>query len=233
MASKFDDLCTLVVERAESGLSNGTQTYGLNPEFDSSALTGYDKLAANFVEAKPATADEIINVIASNSDEPDNKQAAQAVFTNLIDSNVLIPAAASEEEASEGEPAAAELEKEPEVAVEEPAVAVAQVAGEEEGQEEKDEGSALPPPEEDEAATDQALGMKNRVQDVSPEADSDEGDEDDDTPASVLLKREKEKTERLKQQKANLVRYLFKKRGKSPEEAEQYISHLAAKGLAA
>lgn len=230
MASKFDEFASLVVERAESTTPKTGTTYGLNPEFDSAALTGFDRLAANFVEEKPATAEEIINVIKANGDDG-NEESAISIFRNLIDSKILIPKSSEEETEVEGEPAAAELEKEPEVAVEDPAAAVQSVTAVDDVGEEEEEGSAVPPPEEDEADTFQQPEVKSRVADISPEEPEIE-DDNDDTPASVLLKKEQQKQARMKDQARKLVNYIWAKRGKSPEEAAKYLEHLKAKGLA-
>jgi hypothetical protein len=235
--SKFDQLCNLVIERAEASINEaqGPVYYGLNPEFDSSKLTGFDQLVANFLETNPATADEIVDVIARNSEDPENRSAAQEVFRNLVDSNIVVTSAPPQpegEEAPEGEPDAAALEQEPEVDVNEPVTPPPAAEEEEEGEEEQ--SAPVPPPEEDEADTFEpaAAPVKSRVADVAPEADEVPGDEDelDDTPTSQLVANERQKALRKRQQMEGLIRYLHQKRGKTPEEAQAYIDRLAAEG---
>ncbi len=237
--SKFDQLSTLGIARAETTLleAQGPTYYGLNPEFDSSKLTGFDQLVANFVETKAATADEIVDVIQRNSENPDDRTAALEVFRNIIDSNIVVPSAppeAGNSEEAESEPDEAALAQEPEVKVDPTEPVVPATADEEEDEEEKSTtAGAVPPPEEDEADTfEPAAQAKSRVADVSPEADElEDGDEDlDDTPTSELVKKDKAARLKKQQQAKGLVHYLFSKRGKSPEEADAYFNQLAAQG---
>lgn len=236
--STFDRLCNLVIERAESHLTEAQNTvyYGLNPEFDSSKLTGFDQLVANFLETKPATADEIVDVVQRNSEDPDNRNGAIEALRNLIDGKVIIPTTAPTAggtEETEGEPDAAALQQEPEVDVTAPVVPP---QAEEEDDEEQGSttAGAVPPPEEDEADTfEPPTVAKNNIQDIAPPADEldDElGDENDDTPTSELVKRENAKSARKQQQMSNLVRYIYQKRGKTPEEAEAHLQQLRASG---
>jgi len=228
MSSNFDKLYNMVVERAESTIRESANkvVYGLNPEFDPSGLTGFDKLAANFVEEKPATSDEIIDVIQRNSEDPENRNAALDVFKNLVDSNILVPTSPTEPETAEdGEPDAAALEKEPEVEVEPTAPVVASTDEEED---EEDDSTPVPAADKDEEDTFAAPEVTSGIENT---ANTDEEDVDDDTPASVLLKREQEKKQKKRAQLSNLVKYMFQKRGKSPEEADAYLQQAAAKGL--
>lgn len=232
--SKFEQLCSFVVERAETAINEaqGNVYYGLNPEFDSSKLTGFDQVVANFLETKPATADEIVDVIQRNSEDPTNRTAAIEILRNLVDANVITPNATPNavEGEPEGEPDPVALAKEPEVDVTEPVAAP--VAPEDE--EEETTGSAIPPPEEDESDTFEPAAVGNsRIEKIAPPADDDlnVGDEDDldDTPTSELVRKDKQKMLKKQQQMANLVRYVYQKRGKSPEEAQAQINRLQQK----
>lgn len=126
------------------------------------------------------------------------------------------------------EPVLAELNKEPEVIIEEPTFVVASLAAEEE-EEEKDDGSDVPSTEEDEADTFKPEAIKSRVSDIIPDEVEEEEDVNDDTPASVLIKRERETTARKSVQSANFLRYYYKTRNVAPEIAEQHIKAREAK----
>lgn len=225
MISKFDQLCDMVIESAETAIKNSQDKtyYSLSPEYDSSKLTGFDQLVANFLDSKTATADEIVDIIQRNSEHPDDRGPAQEVFRNLVDSNIVVQSVAPDSDEEEKEPDASTLAKEPEVDLKEP---IAPPPTEEE--EEKDEASAVPPPEEDEGDTfEPAAIAKSRVAAVSPEAeDLEDDDEDykDDRPVADLVKAEKENNIKKDKQSDGLIRYMYAKQGKSPEDAEAYIA---------
>lgn len=224
--SKFDTLCNLIIERADAAIADTkpVTVYKLNPEYNSAELTGVDRLVANFIEDVPATADDIIDVIVRNSDDSDDIEdvaAAKEAFSNLLDANVIT--VATDDNTIDDGPNDSEISNTTDdVDVNSPIV-IPPESGDEDDKDE-DEGSSLPPPEEDESDTFDTDKTKSRVEDISPEAEtiSDEADEDDDTPTSELLGKAKQKRDQM----VKLIKHIYSKRGKSPEEAQAHIDRL-------
>lgn len=234
MPSKFDNLCSLIVENTNKTIREANDTtYGLNPEYNSSGLTGFDKLAADFVEARPATANEIVDIIRQNSENPDDRNAAQEIIRNLIDSGILVPAEAEPQGGeAEAEPDAAALAQEPEVEVEPAAVVQPPQAPEEEVDGTEDDATAVPTPaaDSDEENTFARPEVTSGIENTAG-GDDELNDDLDDAPVGDLVKKEQANKAKKSQQLSNMMRYLFQKRGKSPEAAEQYIQNAKAKGL--
>ena len=219
--SKFDTLCNLIIERADASIADAkpVTVYKLNPEYNSAELTGVDRLVANFVEDVPATANDIIDVIVRNSDDTEDITSAKELFSNLLDANVIT--VATDDTSTEDEPSDSEISNTDDEDVNAPIVMPPESSDEDD--EDEDEGSSVPPPEEDESDTFDANNTKSRVEDISPEAEtiSDE-EEDDDIPTSELISKASKKRDQM----VKLIKHIYSKRGKSPEEAQAHIDRL-------
>ncbi len=220
--SKFDTLCNLIIERADASIADAkpVTVYKLNPEYNSAELTGVDRLVANFVEDVPATANDIIDVIVRNSDGTEDITSAKELFSNLLDANV-ITVATDDDTSTEDEPSDSEISDTDDEDVNAPIVIPPESSDEDD--EDEDEGSSVPPPEEDESDTFDANNTKSRIEDISPEAEtiSDE-EEDDDIPTSELISKASKKRDQM----VKLIKHIYSKRGKSPEEAQAHIDRL-------
>jgi len=220
--SKFDTLCNLIIERADASIADAkpVTVYKLNPEYNSAELTGVDRLVANFVEDVPATANDIIDVIVRNSDDTEDITSAKELFSNLLDANV-ITVATDDDTSTEDEPSDSEISDTDDEDVNAPIVIPPESSDEDD--EDEDEGSSVPPPEEDESDTFDANNTKSRIEDISPEAEtiSDE-EEDDDIPTSELISKASKKRDQM----VKLIKHIYSKRGKSPEEAQAHIDRL-------
>lgn len=219
--SKFDTLCNLIIERADASIADAkpVTVYKLNPEYNSAELTGVDRLVANFVEDVPATANDIIDVIVRNSDDTEDITSAKELFSNLLDANVIT--VATDDTSTEDEPSDSEISSTDDEDVNAPIVIPPESSDEDD--EDEDEGSSVPPPEEDESDTFDTNSTKSRVEDISPEAEtiSDE-EEDDDIPTSELISKASKKRDQM----VKLIKHIYSKRGKSPEEAQAHIDRL-------
>lgn len=219
--SKFDTLCNLIIERADAAIADAKPVtlYKLNPEYNSAELTGVDRLVANFVEDVPATANDIIDVIVRNSDDTEDITSAKELFSNLLDANVIT--VATDDTSIEDEPSDSEISSTDDEDVDAPIVIPPESSDEDD--EDEDEGSSVPPPEEDESDTFDTNSTKSRVEDISPEAEtiSDE-EEDDDIPTSELISKASKKRDQM----VKLIKHIYSKRGKSPEEAQAHIDRL-------
>ena len=220
--SKFDTLCNLIIERADASIADAkpVTVYKLNPEYNSAELTGVDRLVANFVEDVPATANDIIDVIVRNSDDTEDITSAKELFSNLLDANV-ITVATDDDTSTEDEPSDSEISDTDDEDVNAPIVIPPESSDDDD--EDEDEGSSVPPPEEDESDTFDANNTKSRIEDISPEAEtiSDE-EEDDDIPTSELISKASKKRDQM----VKLIKHIYSKRGKSPEEAQAHIDRL-------
>ena len=222
--SKFDTLCNLIIERADAAIADTkpATVYKLNPEYNSAELTGVDRLVANFVEDVPATAEDIIDVIIRNSEGNEDITSAQELFSNLVDSNLIT--ATDDNTTDDNEPSDADISitGDDDIDVNAPIVIPPEETGEEEEEEEED-GSSVPPPEMDEADTFDTDTTKSRVEDISPDAETVTDEEDiDDTPVSELISKDKKKRDQM----TKLIKHIYSKRGKSPEEAQAHIDRL-------
>ena len=218
--SKFDTLCNLIIERADASIADAkpVTVYKLNPEYNSAELTGVDRLVANFVEDVPATANDIIDVIVRNSDDTEDITSAKELFSNLLDANVIT--VATDDTSTEDEPSDSEISNTDDEDVNAPIVIPPESSDEDD--EDEDEGSSVPPPEEDESDTFDANSTKSRVEDISPEAETISDEEDDDIPTSELISKASKKRDQM----VKLIKHIYSKRGKSPEEAQAHIDRL-------
>lgn len=218
--SKFDTLCNLIIERADAAIADTkpVTVYKLNPEYNSAELTGVDRLVANFIEDVPATADDIIDVIVRNSDDIEDVAAAKEAFSNLLDANVIT--VATDDTSTEDEPSDSEISNTDDEDVNTPIVIPPESSDEDD--EDEDEGSSVPPPEEDESDTFDANNTKSRVEDISPEAETISDEEEDDIPTSELISKASKKRDQM----VKLIKHIYSKRGKSPEEAQAHIDRL-------
>lgn len=218
--SKFDTLCNLIIERADASIADAkpVTVYKLNPEYNSAELTGVDRLVANFVEDVPATANDIIDVIVRNSDDTEDITSAKELFSNLLDANVIT--VATDDTSTEDEPSDSEISSTDDVDVNDPIVIPPESSDEDD--EDEDEGSSVPPPEEDESDTFDANSTKSRVEDISPEAETISDEEEDDIPTSELISKASKKRDQM----VKLIKHIYSKRGKSPEEAQAHIDRL-------
>lgn len=220
---KFNQFCESVLDKASETVieARGKTFYMVAPTVEREGLIGYENLVANFTDEKPATAEEIIDVIQRNSEEPDNHKAAVDVFRELIDSNFLSAEVEKTPGEFENEPKPEELKDEPEVVDKKEEIETGD-------EEEKEEGSPLPPPEEDEADT---FERDNEEPSVLGKDESESEEEEDDIPASTLLKKEREKKTQRSSQMVKMITNLLKRRGKSDEEIGNYLNHYQTKGL--
>ena len=218
--SKFDTLCNLIIERADASIADAkpVTVYKLNPEYNSAELTGVDRLVANFVEDVPATANDIIDVIVRNSDDTEDITSAKELFSNLLDANVII--VATDDTSTEDEPSDSEISDTDDEDVNAPIVIPPESSDEDD--EDEDEGSSVPPPEEDESDTFDTNNIKSRVEDISPEAETISDEEEDDIPTSELISKASKKRDQM----VKLIKHIYSKRGKSPEEAQAHIDRL-------
>lgn len=218
--SKFDTLCNLIIERADASIADAkpVTVYKLNPEYNSAELTGVDRLVANFVEDVPATANDIIDVIVRNSDDTEDITSAKELFSNLLDANVIT--VATDDTSTEDEPSDSEISDTDDEDVNAPIVIPPESSDEDD--EDEDEGSSVPPPEEDESDTFDANNTKSRVEDISPEAETISDEEEDDIPTSELISKASKKRDQM----VKLIKHIYSKRGKSPEEAQAHIDRL-------
>lgn len=218
--SKFDTLCNLIIERADASIADAkpVTVYKLNPEYNSAELTGVDRLVANFVEDVPATANDIIDVIVRNSDDTEDITSAKELFSNLLDANVIT--VATDDTSTEDEPSDSEISNTDDEDVNAPIVIPPESSDEDD--EDEDEGSSVPPPEEDESDTFDANNIKSRVEDISPEAETISDEEEDDIPTSELISKASKKRDQM----VKLIKHIYSKRGKSPEEAQAHIDRL-------
>lgn len=218
--SKFDTLCNLIIERADASIADAkpVTVYKLNPEYNSAELTGVDRLVANFVEDVPATANDIIDVIVRNSDDTEDITSAKELFSNLLDANVIT--VATDDTSTEDEPSDSEISNTDDEDVNAPIVIPPESSDEDD--EDEDEGSSVPPPEEDESDTFDANNTKSRVEDISPEAETISDEEEDDIPTSELISKASKKRDQM----VKLIKHIYSKRGKSPEEAQAHIDRL-------
>ena len=218
--SKFDTLCNLIIERADASIADAkpVTVYKLNPEYNSAELTGVDRLVANFVEDVPATANDIIDVIVRNSDDTEDITSAKELFSNLLDANVIT--VATDDTSTEDEPSDSEISSTDDEDVNAPIVIPPESSDEDD--EDEDEGSSVPPPEEDESDTFDTNSTKSRVEDISPEAETISDEEDDDIPTSELISKASKKRDQM----VKLIKHIYSKRGKSPEEAQAHIDRL-------
>lgn len=218
--SKFDTLCNLIIERADASIADAkpVTVYKLNPEYNSAELTGVDRLVANFVEDVPATANDIIDVIVRNSDDTEDITSAKELFSNLLDANVIT--VATDDTSTEDEPSDSEISSTDDEDVNAPIVIPPESSDEDD--EDEDEGSSVPPPEEDESDTFDANSTKSRVEDISPEAETISDEEEDDIPTSELISKASKKRDQM----VKLIKHIYSKRGKSPEEAQAHIDRL-------
>lgn len=219
--SKFDTLCNLIIERADASIADAkpVTVYKLNPEYNSAELTGVDRLVANFVEDVPATANDIIDVIVRNSDGTEDITSAKELFSNLLDANV-ITVATDDDTSTEDEPSDSEISDTDDEDVNAPIVIPPESSDEDD--EDEDEGSSVPPPEEDESDTFDANNIKSRIEDISPEAETISDEEEDDIPTSELISKASKKRDQM----VKLIKHIYSKRGKSPEEAQAHIDRL-------
>lgn len=219
--SKFDTLCNLIIERADASIADAkpVTVYKLNPEYNSAELTGVDRLVANFVEDVPATANDIIDVIVRNSDGTEDITSAKELFSNLLDANV-ITVATDDDTSTEDEPSDSEISDTDDEDVNAPIVIPPESSDEDD--EDEDEGSSVPPPEEDESDTFDANNTKSRIEDISPEAETISDEEEDDIPTSELISKASKKRDQM----VKLIKHIYSKRGKSPEEAQAHIDRL-------
>lgn len=229
--SRFDNLINTILEQAglaEASTPSPVQ-YTLNPEVDSSKLsTSYDQAIANFLETKPATVEEIKEIITrSLADSNDESTTPEDIFRELVDKNIIVPAS-TEAPIEDNEPDANDLAKEPEVDVNEPVTVPPEAEEEDDGIDGKD--SSVPPPEEDEADTFNDTPVKGHLDDFSDIDNINHEDEDDDTPTSELIKKDSEKQAKKQDQLKKLTRFLFKKRGKTEQEADEYFDRLNKAG---
>lgn len=218
--SKFDTLCNLIIERADAAIADAKPVtlYKLNPEYNSAELTGVDRLVANFVEDVPATANDIIDVIVRNSDDTEDITSAKELFSNLLDANVIT--VATDDTSIEDEPSDSEISSTDDEDVDAPIVIPPESSDEDD--EDEDEGSSVPPPEEDESDTFDTNSTKSRVEDISPEAETISDEEEDDIPTSELISKASKKRDQM----VKLIKHIYSKRGKSPEEAQAHIDRL-------
>lgn len=218
--SKFDTLCNLIIERADASIADAkpVTVYKLNPEYNSAELTGVDRLVANFVEDVPATANDIIDVIVRNSDDTEDITSAKELFSNLLDANVIT--VATDDTSTEDEPSDSEISNTDDEDVNAPIIIPPESSDEDD--EDEDEGSSVPPPEEDESDTFDANNTKSRVEDISPEAETISDEEEDDIPTSELISKASKKRDQM----VKLIKHIYSKRGKSPEEAQAHIDRL-------
>lgn len=218
--SKFDTLCNLIIERADASIADAkpVTVYKLNPEYNSAELTGVDRLVANFVEDVPATANDIIDVIVRNSDDTEDITSAKELFSNLLDANVIT--VATDDTSTEDEPSDSEISSTDDEDVDAPIVIPPESSDEDD--EDEDEGSSVPPPEEDESDTFDTNSTKSRVEDISPEAETISDEEEDDIPTSELISKASKKRDQM----VKLIKHIYSKRGKSPEEAQAHIDRL-------
>lgn len=218
--SKFDTLCNLIIERADASIADAkpVTVYKLNPEYNSAELTGVDRLVANFVEDVPATANDIIDVIVRNSDDTEDITSAKELFSNLLDANVIT--VATDDTSTEDEPSDSEISNTDDEDVNAPIVMPPESSDEDD--EDEDEGSSVPPPEEDESDTFDANNTKSRVEDISPEAETISDEDEDDIPTSELISKASKKRDQM----VKLIKHIYSKRGKSPEEAQAHIDRL-------
>lgn len=218
--SKFDTLCNLIIERADASIADAkpVTVYKLNPEYNSAELTGVDRLVANFVEDVPATANDIIDVIVRNSDDTEDITSAKELFSNLLDANVIT--VATDDTSTEDEPSDSEISSTDDEDVNAPIVIPPESSDEDD--EDEDEGSSVPPPEEDESDTFDTNSTKSRVEDISPEAETISDEEEDDIPTSELISKASKKRDQM----VKLIKHIYSKRGKSPEEAQAHIDRL-------
>lgn len=218
--SKFDTLCNLIIERADASIADAkpVTVYKLNPEYNSAELTGVDRLVANFVEDVPATANDIIDVIVRNSDDTEDITSAKELFSNLLDANVIT--VATDDTSTEDEPSDSEISNTDDEDVNAPIVIPPESSDEDD--EDEDEGSSIPPPEEDESDTFDANNTKSRVEDISPEAETISDEDEDDIPTSELISKASKKRDQM----VKLIKHIYSKRGKSPEEAQAHIDRL-------
>ncbi len=218
--SKFDTLCNLIIERADASIADAkpVTVYKLNPEYNSAELTGVDRLVANFVEDVPATANDIIDVIVRNSDDTEDITSAKELFSNLLDANVIT--VATDDTSTEDEPSDSEISNTDDEDVNAPIVIPPESSDEDD--EDEDEGSSVPPPEEDESDTFDANNTKSRLEDISPEAETISDEEEDDIPTSELISKASKKRDQM----VKLIKHIYSKHGKSPEEAQAHIDRL-------
>lgn len=236
MNSKFTDLCNLVLENVDRTLKENYDepVYQIIPDLDRESITGPAKLVADFTDVKPATIDEIIEALKT-SGEMDDETAANVV-RNLIDSNSLQPAELTAPEPVEAEPTPGDL-----AAAEVPdeaASATAPVVPSEDDEEAEAEVTkplvTTPPPvavEEPEAdgEDEENLDTGGIRSQLDTDSEEDELDDDDDTPVGELIRKENQNRQKKEQQMERMMRFVLSKRGKSPEEIEQYITQMRAR----
>ena len=85
MNSKFTSLCNLVLENMERTLRENAAepVYAVPANIDRDGLTGVQKVIADFTDTKPATVDEIIDIVRNENPEDSTYDISEQALTNL------------------------------------------------------------------------------------------------------------------------------------------------------
>jgi hypothetical protein len=233
MISKFTDLCNLVLENVERTLKENAEepVYAVPAEVDRDSLSGIARLVADFTDVKPATVDEIIEMIKNNVEGATDETAVDAI-QQLVDTDTIKPVEPSIASDEEQGPSEGDIV----TTVEEPVVDPAEVVASASEEEEEQESAPLVPStpvasaepevadETDEENTFASKPVRGAISGGEEEEDMLDDDDEDDTPTSELLKRERMGQDNKAKARDKALRYILKQRGKSDAEIEQFLN---------